>query len=144
MLSYQDARYIVTEISRLSYYRETVATYQAELDSLEQKKLDLSAPSSPNGREHIGEAKGNLPSDYTKTLINIIEVEDKIKKEQFMYIWWMRKAETYYARLLESDEAEFVKAYFSTKDKRALATKYAVGNPYDRMIRIVRAELQRK
>lgn len=144
MLSYQDARYIVTEISRLSYYRETVATYQSELDALEQQKLDLSAPSSPNGREHIGEARGNLPKDYTQKLIDILEIEDRIKKEQFMYIWWMRKAENYYARLLEGDETEFVKAYFSTKDKRALAIKYCVGNPYDRIIRIVRAELQRK
>lgn len=144
MLSYADARYIITEISRLEYYRGAVAVYQSEIDELEQQKIDLSAPSSPNGKENIGEAKGNLPSDYTHHLIDIIERQDKIKKEQLMYIWWMRKAETYYEQLIQSEESDYVKAYFSTKDKRALAMKYSVGNPYDRMIRIVRGVMKRK
>lgn len=144
MIDYQDARYIVTEINRLPYYRRCIAEYKEKIDDLERQKSELTMPSSPNGKEAIGDAKGNEVFDYTKVLIDIIAKQDEVKQEMYEYIWLLRKAERYYEQLTGSLESDFVVEYFQTKDKRELQRKFHIGNAYDRMIRITRSVIVKK
>lgn len=144
MIDYQDARYIVTEINRIPYYRRCIAGYKETIDDLERQKADLTMPSSPNGKEDIGGSKGNDVYDYTKVLIDIIAKQDEVRQEMYEYIWLLKKAEGYYEKLQGSLEADFVDDYFSTRDKRELQNKYHIGNAYDRILRITRSVIKKK
>ena len=143
MLSYSEARYVITEISRIDFYRQCIAKYQTQIDDLEKEKLDLTVPTSPNGHESIGEAKGNAVSDYTRQLIDIIARQDEIKKEQFHFIGMLKKAEAYLDELMRSPNADYVEDYLKTRDKRSLQEKYDISNAYDRMVRIIRSEVNK-
>ena len=143
MLSYSEARYVITEISRIPFYRQCIAKYQTQIDDLEKEKINLSMPTSPNGHESIGEAKGNAVGDYTRQLIEIIAKQDEVKREQFHFIGMLKKAEAYLDELMHSPNADYVRDYLITKDKRSLQKKYDISNAYDRMVRIIRSEVNK-
>lgn len=139
MISYSEARYIVTEISRIGFYQETVAKYRSKIEDLDREKDALTMPSSPNGKESIGDAKGNEVWDYTKALLEIVSKQDELRDEMLDYWRLLKRAERYLERLNESLESDYVKDYFKTHDKRQLQRKYHVGNAYDKIIRITRS-----
>jgi len=144
VMNYSEAKYIVTEIIRIPFYKTSVNNYQKLIDELQRQIDSLTEPSSPNGKESIGEAKGNAIYDYTEKLTEYATEQAAIEWEMKYYVWSLRKAEGYRDILLKGENSDFVLDYISTKDKRALQEKYHVGNAYDRMIRIVIQELKRK
>lgn len=143
-MNYSEAKYIVTEICRIPFYKVSVNNYQKLIDELQRRIYSLSEPSSPNGKESIGEAKGNAVSDYTEQLLTLVTEQAAIEWELKYYVWSLKKAEGYRDLLLNGENAEYVKDYMTVRDKRELQEKYHVGNAYDRMIRIVRNELKGK
>lgn len=140
----KEARYIVTEMVRIPFYRTSVNNYQKLIDELQRQIDILSEPSSPNGRESIGEAKGNSVHDYSEKLTEYVTEQAAIEWEMKYYVWSLRKAEGYRDKLLKGENADYVQDYLKAKDKRELQEKYHVGNPYDRMLRIVKQEMKGK
>ena len=143
-MNYAEAKYIVTELCRIPFYHTSVNNYQKLIDELQRQIDELTEPSSPNGKESIGEAKGNALHDYTEKLTEYVTEQAAIEWEMKYYVWSLRKAEGYREMLMKGENAEYVKDYLSTRDKRELQEKYHVGNAYDRMIRIVKQELKGK
>jgi len=143
-MNYPEAKYIVTEICRIPFYRTSVNNYQKLIDELQRQIDTLTEPSSPNGKEAIGEAKGNAVYDYTEKLTEYVTEQAAIEWEMKYYSWSLKKAEGYRDTLLRGENADFVLDYMGTRDKRELQEKYHVGNAYDRMIRIVKQELKGK
>lgn len=143
-MNYPEAKYIVTEICRIPFYKQSVANYQKQIDDLQRMIDSLTEPSSPNGKESIGEAKGNALHDYTEKLTEYVTEQAAIEWEMKYYVWSLRKAEGYRDILLKGENADYVTDYINTRDKRELQDKYHVGNAYDRMIRIVKQELKGK
>jgi hypothetical protein len=143
-MNYSEAKYIVTEMVRIPFYKVSVNNYQKAIDELQRHIDSLTEPSSPNGKEAIGEAKGNALHDYTEKLTEYVTEQAAIEWEMKYYVWSLRKAEGYRDLLLKGENADYVQDYLNTRDKRELQTKYHVGNAYDRMIRIVIQELKSK
>ena len=143
MISYSQARYIVTEISRIPFYQQMIAEYQAELTELKQKKESLSEPKSPNGKTSIGEGRGNEVTDFSNRLLDLIVRQDELEQEQYNFVKAEKRAEAYLEILLKSHDAEYAEAYFHTRDKRELHERFAISNAYDRMIRVVRNNIRR-
>lgn len=143
-MNYSDAKYIVTELSRIPFYKTSVNNYQKLIDDIQFKIDTLSEPSSPNGKESIGEAKGNSIADYTEVLTTLVTEQAAVEWELKFYALALIKAEGYRDRLFKGENADYVRDYLSTRDKRTLQDKYHVGNAYDRMLRIVIQELKKK
>lgn len=143
-MNYPEAKYIVTEICRIPFYRTSVSNYQKLIDELQRRIDELTEPTSPNGKEAIGAAKGNTPTDYTEKLTEYVTEQAAVEWEMKYYVWSLRKAEGYRDILLKGENAAYVQDYLNTRDKRELQEKYHVGNAYDRMIRIVKQELKGK
>lgn len=49
-MNYSEAKYIVTEICRIPFYKVSVNNYQKLIDDLQRRIESLSEPSSPNGK----------------------------------------------------------------------------------------------
>ena len=143
MLTYQEARYIVTEISRRGFYRDTLYKLQKEIRELEQKKIDLSAPNSPQGHENIGGQRGNEVTDFSKKLVIIVTRQEEVMRQRDFFMSLLVRATDYYEILMDGEEPTYTRDYFEASDKRHLEAKYSVSNAYDRMIRIVRNDVQR-
>lgn len=143
-MNYSEAKYIVTEISRIPFYRTSVNNYQKLIDDLQFKIDNLTTPSSPNGKVSIGEAKGNAINDYTEHMLSLVTEQSAVEWEKKFYQWALKKAEGYRDLLLNGSNADYVRDYMTVRDKRELQEKYHVGNAYDRMVRIVKQELKGK
>jgi len=143
MLSYGEARYVIGEIGRIGFYQQCVARWQFEVQEYEQQIEMLSMPSSPNGHVSIGEAKGNDVSDFSKKLVEMVAERDDLKAKLYDWIKDLRTANEYLRILMESEDAEYVKAFFETKDKWSLKEVYHISNPYDKMNRIVSQNIKK-
>ena len=137
MITYDDAKYIVSEVGRLHYYKKRIDAYQDEIDQITNQMLMLGEPKSPNGKEGIG-ARGNEVSDKTRVFNTLITRKMEIEKRQAEFIRRKQTAESYKEQLLRSEYATYVQDFIQARDRRALSEKYNVTNPYDRMVRIVR------
>ena len=138
MITYDDAKYIIAEIRRISYYQKRISLFQEELDEITNQMLMIGEPKSPNGKDDIGGAKGNEVPDKTRVYNTLITGKMEIEKKQAEFIRRRYAAECYKALLLASEYAVYVQDFLQTKDRWKLSKKYNVANPYDRMIRIVR------
>lgn len=143
MLTYQEARYIVTEISRRSFYRDTLYKLQREIRELDQKKIDLSSPNSPQGHENIGGQRGNEVTDFSRHLVIIVTRQEEVIRQRDFFMSLLVRATDYYEILMDGSEPTYTRDYFEASDKRLLEAKYSVSNAYDRMIRIIRNDVQR-
>lgn len=143
MLTYQEARYIVTEISRRGFYRDTLYKLQREIRELDQKKIDLSSPNSPQGHENIGGQRGNEVTDFSRHLVIIVTRQEEVIRQRDFFMSLLVRATDYYEILMDGSEPTYTRDYFEASDKRVLEAKYNVSNAYDRMIRIVRNDVQR-
>ena len=143
MLTYQEARYVVTEIARRPFYKEQLQRISSKMALLEERKLQLSMPNCPQGHEYIGAARGNEVTDFSKALTEIVTRQQSHKAEQDFFEDLLIRATKYYDMLLEGEESQYVRDYFETVDKRELQLKYNISNAYDRMIRIVRSTIKR-
>lgn len=143
MLTYQEARYIVTEISRRGFYRDTLYKLQREIRELDQKKIDLSSPNSPQGHENIGGQRGNEVTDFSRHLVIIVTRQEEVIRQRDFFMSLLVRATDYYEILMDGSEPTYTRDYFEASDKRVLEAKYSVSNAYDRMIRIVRNDVQR-
>ena len=142
MLTYQEARYIVTEISRRGFYRDTLYKLQREIRELDQKKIDLSSPNSPQGHETIGGQRGNEVTDFSRHLVIIVTRQEEVIRQRDFFMSLLVRATDYYEILMDGSEPTYTRDYFEAGDKRVLEAKYNVSNAYDRMIRIVRNDVQ--
>lgn len=145
MITYSEADYIVREIGNISRYRAWIRTYDEELRELRSQIDNLTAPVSPNGKESIGEAKGNGTHDWTIDLFVLSAKYDRIADEKRMFSERLTRAEDYQQTMLQNEEEKsFIEEYFVTRNKQALEEKYHVSNAYDRIRRIARNTIRRK
>lgn len=142
MITYNKARFVLNGIKSINVVSEIVHELQTQIDDLEQKKADLASPKSPNGRESIGEAKGNSVSDYTQELVTIITEQDKLKKEEKFYINMLERFKRYEMMLTDGEDSDYSQMYFKKYDREAICHKYRITNPFDRMIRIIRKNIK--
>ena len=142
MLTYQEARYIVTEITRRQFYRDQLYKLNREIRDLDEKKVDLSSPNCPQGHETIGQ-RGNEVTDFSKRLVAIVTRQEEVIRQRDFFLSLLVRATDYYEILMDGEEPMYVRDYFEAHDKRLLEAKYSVSNAYDRMVRIIRNDVQR-
>lgn len=133
----------MTEISRRSFYRDTLYKLQKEIRELDQKKIDLSSPNSPQGHENIGGQRGNEVTDFSRHLVIIVTRQEEVIRQRDFFMSLLVRATDYYEILMDGSEPTYTRDYFEASDKRVLEAKYSVSNAYDRMIRIIRNDVQR-
>lgn len=145
MISYSEADYIVREIGNIARYKAWVRAYDDELREIRTQIDNLTAPVSPNGKESIGEAKGNGGHDWTIDLFVLSAKQDRIAEERKMFQDRLTRAEDYQKMMLANeDEREFIEEYFAVRNKQTLEEKYHISNAYDRIRRIARNTVRRK
>lgn len=141
MISHSEARYVVTEIIRLPFYAEQIEKARKVYKAYEEKKRQIADPSCPQGHEVIGQ-KGNEVSDPAKILTQIVTAQEIYREKILLYRTLQDNARWYWEVLMEGDNAQFVKDYFGTQDKKTLLKKYNISNAYDRIIRVVKGEIK--
>lgn len=142
MLTYQESKYIISEIARRPFYKLQMIKLEQRLAVLQEKKRQLSDPNCPQGHESIGQ-RGNEVTDFSKQLVGIVTRQEELKRERDFFTMLLVRATDYYEILMEGEQPMYVRDYFQTDDKRTLQDKYCISNAYDRMVRIVRQEIHK-
>ena len=137
MLTRAEARYVITEITRLPLYKELLEKYKGILVRFDERKRSLSEPNCPQGHEVIG-SRGNEFKSNDAILADIVTREAETREKFERIEGAKHRAEMYYESLvMYSDDSQFVTDYFNAKNKVTLCEAYYISNPYDYMIRVV-------
>ena len=141
MLTHGEARYIITEIIRIPFYREQIEKAGRIWKAYEEKKRQISDPNCPQGHEVIGQ-RGNEVTDPAKIIAHIVTAQEIYREKIMLYRTLQENAQWYLDVLTDGENAQFVKDYFGTQDKKSLQKKYNISNAYDRMIRVVKGDIK--
>lgn len=149
MTTYGDARYILREIQAIPYYEERIARTRKRLSEIQRQIDEATSPVSTCGEDVVIDGKvvrvkipGTGSYDSGKAITNLITRQRplEVSLREFEKRW--RTAIAYRKKVLSASSDGFAADFLSgSKSYKQLESEYAVGNAYDRMLRIIRSAI---
>ena len=138
MINNRKASYILQELKNISLYQEIFKEHQNEYEMIQKEKETFASPKSPQGHENIGAGNQHNAEDGKERLLNLLEKQDDIEYKMDLIKQRVGIALQYKLALMDCEDYQFVKDYLDGMKIRDIEKKHNVSNAYDKMIRLIR------